>query len=145
MMNAFKGLLLVALTLATVGCGGGTPGGPGTPTKDKKPMVGQADETFTLDVPLLATSVKQGETKQVAIDIKRGKDFVEDVNLSFEAPKGITLDPASPAIKKGDTGTKFSIKAADDAPVGKFTVKVKGTPTKGSPASNEFTVSVDKK
>ncbi len=140
--------LLVAAVLTSVGCEKkGTQGGPGaTGATDKKPVVGQAEETFTLDVPNFSTKLKQGEAKQVAISIRRGKNFDEDVTLKFEnVAKGVTIEPASPVIKKGDTEAKFTVKAADDAALGDFTIKVKGTPTKGAVGSNEFKITVDKK
>jgi hypothetical protein len=57
----------------------------------------------------------------------------------------VTLDPASPVIKHGDTEAKITLKAADDAAVGDFTLKVTGHPTKGADAANEFKLTVDKK
>lgn len=140
--------LLAAALVVAAGCESkSTPGGPGaTRATDRNPPVGQADETFTLDVPNVATTIKQGEAKQVGIDIRRGTNFGEDVALSFEGvPKGVTIDPAGPAIKKADTGAKFTVKAADDAALGDFTIKVKGTPTKGASATNEFKITVEKK
>lgn len=139
--------LFAAALIVVTGCETkSTPGGAGATNTANRPVVGQANETFTLDVPNLATKIKQGEAKQVGIDIRRGTNFGEDVTLTFEdVPKGVTLDPASPALKKGDTGSKFTVKAADDAALGDFTIKVKGTPTKGTTASNEFKLVVEKK
>jgi uncharacterized membrane protein len=139
------GLLGVAL-LAGVGCHPGTTGGPGTPG-GKSPIVGQAEQTFKLDMPNLATKVKQGETKDVTIGIDRGKNFDQDVALKFEdLPKGVTIEPASPVIKHGEKEAKVAVHAADDAAIGDFTIKVDGTPgTKGATASNTFKVTVEKK
>ena len=128
-------------------------GGPGAanPTATKHYYdYGQADDTFNLSVPsstpYLSTSLKQGETKAVSISIKRGKNFDEDVTLQFaDMPKGVTLDPASPVIKHGDTEAKLMVKAEDDAALGDFTVKVTGHPTKGTDSSNEFKITVAKK
>ena len=146
MKTQIAGLLVAALVVFT-GCNKGTPGGPGaTNPNAKKPVVGQADETFTLSVPTLSTTVKQGETKTIEIGIKRGKNFDEDVTLKFaDAPTGLTIEPASPAIKHGDTVAKLTLKAADNAALGDFTIKVTGHPTKGADASNEFKLTVNKK
>jgi uncharacterized membrane protein len=146
MKTQIAGLLVAALVVFT-GCNKGTPGGPGaTNPSAKKPVVGQADETFTLSVPTLSTTVKQGETKTIEIGIKRGKNFDEDVTLKFaDAPTGLTIEPASPAIKHGDTVAKLTLKAADNAALGDFTIKVTGHPTKGADASNEFKLTVNKK
>ena len=134
-----------AAMFVLVGCNNGTPGGPGV-DKNKPSKVGQTADTFSLTVPELATKLKQGEAKDVTIGIKRGKNIDEDVTVKFEdVPKGVTFDPASPKIKHGDTEAKVGVKAADDAAVGDFTVKVIGKPTKGPEATNEMKVSVAKK
>jgi len=144
----FSGLTVMGL-LAFTGCEQGKPGGPGATTDRtaNKPIVGQASEqTFTLDVPNLETKLKQGETKQVAIGIAPGKNFAEDVTVKFmDVPKGVTLEPANPVIKHGDKEVKVKVKAADDAAVGTFGIKVAGTPAKGANASNEFKIAIVKK
>ncbi|HYV34951.1 MAG TPA: hypothetical protein VE988_04550, partial [Gemmataceae bacterium] len=110
------------------------------------PVLGQADDTFTLSVPTLATTLKQGETKTASIGIKRGKNFDGDVTIKFaETPKGLAIDPTSPVIKHGDTEAKITLKAAEDAALGDFTIKLTGHPTKGADAANEFKVTVQKK
>jgi uncharacterized membrane protein len=147
MKRLLAGLLATGL-LALTGCGSpGTPGGPGaTNPSVKKPMVGQAEEAFSLSVPALSTGIKQGEMKALSISIKRGKNFDEDVALAFgEMPKGLTIEPAKPVIKHGDSEVNLSLKAADDAALGDFTIKVTGSPKKGAEASNDFKVTVHKK
>lgn len=147
MKKLLASLSFLAL-VAFVGCETkSTPGGPGaTNPSAKKPLVGQADNTFTLDVPNLATNVKQGESKTVGIALNRGNNFEEDVTLKFDnLPKGVTVEPSDPTIKKGEKEAKITLKAAADAAVGDFNVKVTGHPTKGADASNEFKVTVDKK
>ena len=103
-------------------------------------------DTFTLSVPFWTTALKQGETKGFSISISRDKTFNQDVAVKFEGlPKGITVEPSTGGIKNGETEGKFSLKAADDAPVGDFVVKVMGHPTKGADASHDFKFSVAKK
>src|SRR5207249_9831146 len=101
---------------------------------------------FRLDMPGLSTSIKQGETRSVAIGIKRGKNFDQDVHLKFsELPKGLTIDPASPVMKRDDTQVKLTIKAANDAALGDFTIKTTGHPSQGAEASADLKVTVSKK
>ena len=141
------GLVGISLAVA-IGCSGqGTSGGPGkTNTTQKEPIIGQGEETFSLHTPMLSTHLKQGEQKQIDISIKRGKNFQEDVALKFEGlPKGVTADPAAPAIKHSDGEAKVTLKAADDAATGDFEVKVIGHPTKGTEAGNTFKLTIDKK
>jgi hypothetical protein len=146
-MTRFVAAALVAAigSVALVGCGTGTPGGATDRDKDR-PSITPADDTFTLSVPTLSTRMKQGEAKVVAIGIRRGKNFAQDVSLKLDGlPKGVTADPAAPEIKAGQEEAKVTLKAADDAAVGDFTVKVVGHPAKGADASNEFKLTVEKK
>ena len=149
--------VLSAALLAICGCSQGTPGGPGVrqqpispPVSSQtahKPIIGEAMETFTLSVPLLATSLKQGETKSVDISISRGTNFDGDVMLSFsELPTGITVNPARPAIKHGDAQVSITVAAAEDAALGDFVVKVTGQPSKGAvDAVNDLKLTVSEK
>jgi hypothetical protein len=144
MKSAFVATAAAALFLL-VGCNNGTPGGPGV-DKNKPKKVGQTEETFKLSLPETATKIKQGETKDVTIGIKRGKNIDEDVTIKFEdVPKGVTLDPSSPTIKHGDTEAKVNVKAADDAALGSFKVKVIGKPGKGEEARNDLDLTISKK
>ena len=140
------------------GCGlnTGTPGGPGadkakasekdSTLKKIEDKIKQPEETFSLKTPLLATKPKQGETKEIRHrhqgreELRPGRDA--EVR---RAPKGVTFDPASPTIKKGDTEVKVMVKVADDAAVGDFTVKVVGKPSKGDEATNESKLTIEKK
>ena len=113
MKNWCIGLLSVAV-LAMVGCQDkSTTGGPGATggSNRDKPLVGQADNTFTLDAPNLETNIKQGETKAITLGISRGKNFDQDVALELgQLPKGIKATPANPALKAGDKSSKSILK-----------------------------------
>jgi uncharacterized membrane protein len=148
--------LVVALAalVALAGCNKGTPGGPGVDKdKDKKSKVEQvedkvrqSEDTFTLSVPTFSVKMKQGESKAVTIGIKRGKNFDQDVTLKLDGlPKGVSVEPAEPAIKHGDKDAKLTFKAAGDAALGDFTVKVTGHPEKGGDATNELKLTVQEK
>jgi len=140
MKTAFAGLALMTLAALT-GCTQGTPGGPGT--TEEKPTFGQADNTFNLSVPRMATSLQQGDQMEATIGIKRAKNFDQDVALKFaEVPKGVTFEPSSPMIKQSDTEARITFKAGDEAPVGDFKIKVTGHPTKGGDAEVEFKLSI---
>jgi hypothetical protein len=132
--------------VAFTGCDRGTSGGPGATNTGGRVHVGQTENTFSLSVPTLATKLKQGESKIVTIGIKRGKNFDEDVALKCEnLPQGVTIEPATTEIKHGDSETKVTVKAAPDAAVGTFTVKVTGHPAKGPDATNELKLTIEKK
>jgi len=123
----------------------GHPTKGGDATTEFKLTVAPKD-TFTLSMPLLSPSLKQGDAKAVSIGIKRDKTFDQDVALSFaDLPTGVTVEPAGPTIKNGDGEAKFTLKAADDAALGTFTVKVTGHPKTGADATREFKFTVAKK
>jgi hypothetical protein len=116
---------------------------PALPGTDANPIAGDPENSFRLDAPNLATTVKQGETKVVTIGISRSKNFDQDVTLMFEGvPKGVTIDPAEPVIKRGDKEVKLNVTAAGDASLNSFTIKMTGHPATGKDAANEFKLTV---
>jgi len=139
MKSLFTGLAVMSMAITT-GCSQGTPGGPGTTdTSIKKSEFGQTNDTFNLSVPMMASSLQQGKKADVTVGIKRAKDFDEDVSLKFsDVPKGITVEPANPVIKHGDTDAKFAFKADENTVPGEFKIKVTGHPKKGEDAEIEF-------
>ena len=140
MKSSFAGLAVMTLAVLT-GCSQGTPGGPGA--TGKTPAYGQADDTFNLSVPVASSSIQQGNQTDATVGIKRAKNFDEDVTLKFaDVPKGVTVEPASPVIKHGDTDAKITFKADAEAPAGDFKVKVTGHPTKGGDAQVELKLTI---
>jgi hypothetical protein len=147
MKTSFAGLLISAL-MALAPCSPvSAQGGPGVTTpRQRQPAYGEAEKTFNLSVPRLSTTLHQGETKEVAIGIERGKNFERDVTFEFaEGPEGVTIASSSPIIKHGDTAAKVTLKAAAHASLGDFTAKVTGHPTEGPNSSSEFKITVAKK
>lgn len=140
-------VLLLGTMLAISGCNKSKPGGPGAALPDaEQATIGQTDDSFSLDAPMTSTNITQGEVKEIALGIKRGTDFDQDITLSFsEVPTGLSVSPVSPTIMHGDSEAKLSLSAAADAAIGDFTVTVTGHPAKGQNASTELKVTVDKK
>ena len=104
-----------------------------------------SDDTFTLDLPNLSTSLKQGETAIVSVGIAREEKFDDDVTLEFQnLPKGVTIEPEKPMIKVGDKEAKVTVKAAADAALGDHAIKVIGHPAEGKDATNELNITVTK-
>jgi hypothetical protein len=110
-----------------------------TTTNDKR------DDTFTVQVPAGATNVTQGKREEVTISIDRDGDFNEPVHIKFSAPKGITMVPAETSIKTGETKAKVAIEAAADAPVGRHSITVTGSPQTGASTSVKMDIDVKKK
>lgn len=116
---------------------------PAAPGTEANPALVDPEDTFRLDAPNLAVSIKQGETKVVTIGISRSKNFDQDVALKFQdLPKGITIDPAEPMIMHGDKEVKLNVTAAADAALNDFTIKMVGHPASGKDATNEFKLTV---
>ena len=147
-------LLLVTGIVAAAGCNKGTPGGPGvfsnennsgTVTTTNRPTYGEADKTFSLKVPALSTSIKQGETDTVTIGVDRGDNFEEDVTLELTGlPQGLTADPARAQIPRSEKEVLIKFSAADDAALGDFTIDVVGHPTQGADATSQLKLTVTK-
>jgi hypothetical protein len=90
-----------------------------------------------------SSSLQQGEQMVATVGIDRAKNFDEDVALKFaDVPQGVTIEPAIPVIKHGDTDTRITFKAEDEAPLGDFQVNVTGHPTKGTDARIEFKLTI---
>lgn len=145
-MNRILAAALVAAvgSSALVGCGSGSQGGPGA--SNKGGVVSAADDAFTLSVPTMSTRIKQSESRVVEVGIKRGRNFGQDVALKLDGlPRGVTADTNSPEIKAGQEEAKVTLRAADDAALGDFTVKVTGHPKTGADATNEFKLTIEKK
>ena len=105
--------------------------------------------TFSLDPPgfaLWSAGVKQGETKNYTVAINRDSEFKDDVTVKFDnLPKGVTIEPASPVIKNGESEAKVVVKAAPDAVVGDYKLKVTGHPSKGADVTREMGFQVSAK
>lgn len=105
-----------------------------------------AKDTFTLSVPILSTSLKQGSTQTVSIGISRQKSFNEDVALTFgELPTGVTLVLDDEVMKPGDSEANATLTATEDASLGDFAIKVTGHPVQGADATNELNITVVQK
>lgn len=125
--------ILGGMVIVLAGCGRTSERGGGTERKD----------TFTLSGPALTTSIKQGETQTVDVNLHRGKDFNQKVNLTAEAPKGIKVQLDSRVIEPSNKGpAPIRIAVGEDAAVGDQTILLTGTPESGNPTSLEVKVRV---
>lgn len=113
----------------------------------EKPDAGEADRTFSLSVPFESVALTQGEDTSVLIGINRGESFREDVAVEVsDLPTGVTLATTDPSIKHGSTDATLKLKAASDAALGDFTVKVTGRmASSGADFTREFKMTVAEK
>jgi uncharacterized membrane protein len=158
-MRVFTAAALFGLAIGVAGCSQeSTPGGPGvssqsrttsstsatpssstsTTTTANKPVVMDKNNTFTLEVPKMTTTVNKGKKEDVTISISRGSAFKESVKIQFHAPKGVTVTPAEPVIQAGQDKVTVSIQAAGDAPAGKSNIEVTAVPESGQSVSLEM-------
>ena len=142
---------LGAVVIGIAGCNQQTPGGPGatnqsngtTATTANRPTYGEAEGTFDINAPALATRVKQGESATATISLSRGKNFNENVVLKVtELPHGVSIDPIIPMIRNSDKETTLTFRAAPNAALGEFTVKVLGHPDKGVDATSTLKLTI---
>jgi uncharacterized membrane protein len=146
-MRTFALSLSLCGVLALVGCNNTPSGGPGasaTPQSSSNARA-DADNIFKLNLPTLTTSLKQGERKEIEIDITRGKTFTQDVNVKLTPVDGLKFEPAMATIKPSDKNVKINIEAMDNAPVGPKEVKVTGIPKSGTETSETFKVDIGAK
>jgi uncharacterized membrane protein len=143
---SFLSLGLSVLVFSVIGCNESKPGGPGASHSSDK-IVGKPADSFTVSAPATSTSVKQGEKNTLKFTVKRGKDFKQDVKLSFEGGKKLTFDPKSVESKASDTGdVSVNVMPDDDAPLGKQTITIRAKPEEGgSDTTTTFEVNVEKK
>jgi uncharacterized membrane protein len=145
MKRAFSVAVASALVLF-LGCNKSEPGGPDAKRSDaKNPITGAPNnESFRISAPAVDTTLKQGEHKQVDVEVERSKDFKQDVTLTFKGDKGVSVTPASATVKASDKDTtvKIKVSAEKTTPIGEATIHVTAKPQTGEPTSAEFKVNV---
>ena len=100
-------------------------------------------EGFEIAVPTFDVDMKQGDVQTIAISIKRGESFKQDVTLEIKAAKGISIEPTNVTVKASDIpDVQLRITIPKDAALGVYLVSVKGTPKTGGVAATEFSVKV---
>ena len=164
-MRLISAAALFGMVVGVAGCSQqSSPGGPGVSTQSKtttssstspasstmstttttriKPVVTDKNNTFTLEVPKMTTSVNRGKKEDVTISISRGTEFKESVKLQFHAPKGVTVTPAEPVIQAGQNKVTITIQAAGNAPAGKTNMDVTAVPQTGKTVSLQMPLEV---
>ena len=145
-MKCASTVVVLSALVINVGCNESEPGGPDAKSNiTRNPITGSPKkETFRISAPATATSLKQGEQKEVSVAVNRSSDFKQDVTLKFKADKGVSVTPETATVKASSSDTKLNvmISADKDAPVGKATIHVSATPETGDSTSADFTVNV---
>ena len=144
--NLFLAAILPA-AIALVGCGPTSNTG-GTPKSTDPAKATDKAGKFQLEGPsgIMPYGVKQGETKEYTVTVKRDGDFKQDVVLSFEGPKELGVEMADKKVAASTEGRGvFKVKVDDKAPVGEHTIKVMGKPEKGDSVTLDLKFKVEAK
>lgn len=136
-MNKVLFSAVAAFAFAAIGCnkspeGGATSGG----------------NTFKLSAPTISTTVKQGETRNIDVDVSHGNDFKDD--LTFEVakdsvPKGVEASLSKDKIPATEKKVVLMVKAAADATLGEGKIRVNAKPGTGNATSVEVPVKIEAK
>ncbi len=122
--------------LVVMGCGKTT-----EPAKTPGKTPPAEESTFKLELPTTATNIAKGQDEAVKIGVERGEDMKGEVELTFEAPEGLTIAPATAKIAADADDAEVTVKAADNAGVGEKDITVKGK-AGGKETSGTFKVEV---
>jgi uncharacterized membrane protein len=159
-MKTWHASLLLIPALVFLGCETkSTPGGPGAASGSKTRSTAtthpsgevsrttrteeskHSDDTFTLKGPLTATTLKQGEKKEIDVSISRGKEFKQDVKLKYTAPEGLKVT-GPPEIKPSENAAKVMVEVTKGAALGDHEIEITGTPETGKPTTLMVKVTV---
>jgi len=100
-------------------------------------------EGFKIVTPPVTTTIKQGETQGVTVNLHRGDNFKRDVTLAISATASISVDPTQALVRGSEKAdVNLRITAARDANLGEYKIYIKGTPETGEATKTEFTVKV---
>ena len=132
-----KRVFQVALVLAgcvTLGCSSSaTTGGDA------------AGKSFKITGPTVTPTIKQGTTQTIELSVSRDKEFKEDIALSPEHGKELTvkLDPST--YKASDDGkVKMEVTVDKEAAIAEHTIKITGKPAKGTASTTDVKIKVEK-
>lgn len=118
-------------------------GGPAGDTKPT-PSIKMPPGVFRLDLPALATRIKQGETRDLKIRIAKGEGFDLDVALSYKGlPRGVTIGRAT--IFEGEYSVVVKVRVGENTRPGAASITVVATPTKGVRAESTLELLIVKK
>lgn len=149
MIKWISNTLVAASLFAVVGCNGGMQdeptGGPGADVpsdQDQEPQ--QEGQTFTPTLGQENMELAAGGQKEVTLSIDRGDQFDQTVTAQINPPEGLTADPEEVEMAAGQTEAKFTLQAAQDAPVDQeLAVEIEFQPEQGQSVTKQLTVTIN--
>jgi hypothetical protein len=111
--------------------------------KEWRDRVADNPNAFRLSAKV-PSRVKVGETTTLVIQLERGRNFKQMVNLSCGALfKGIKVEPTSVLLKTNDTSAELKLTVEKDVPPGKYRVPLRATTPMGTTAEATITFVVE--
>ena len=107
-------------------------------------IAGKNEFRINTHTMFMSPTLKQGDTRELKITLKRGTEFKDDVALTADAPKGLEVkfpDSTISASEKEDVA--MSVTVAKDAPLGKQDIKVTGKAKGGATHTYNVPVNVE--
>jgi hypothetical protein len=103
-----------------------------------------AGASFDINAPNF--TLKQGESKDYTVGIKRAAGSTEAVTVSFDKlPTGVTVTPTKKTAEASDANVTFKMSAAANTSTGTAKCEVVGSPATGSAVKQSFDFTVKKK
>jgi hypothetical protein len=136
-------MIFAAALVAAIGCEQKSPPG-GHVSGPNNTTMGTPDMAFRLAVPATDVEVDQGKDEKFTVEVKKGKNFTQDVDVSFSGlPTGVTVSPATFTHTAADKENReITLTAAKDAPKGEYTITVIGKPKTGEATKTTMKIEV---
>ena len=120
-----------------------TSGGCALNRSEKGGEISLSNSEFRISAPVMGTSVKQGQVQTVQVNLHRGAQFNQDVDIRVKTPDGLSVEPESITIRASDpAAVQLVLTADDDAPIVTLQVEVEGTPKRGKATWVQFPVRI---
>jgi uncharacterized membrane protein len=138
--------LIFAVAACPTGCTKTTEeGGPGAVQNESNTSnrdTENEDQTFTLSLPRLKTSIEQGGEETVKIDVNLGDEFRQEVTISVEPPEGLSVAPKTARVTAETDEVSVVVKADPDAALGRKEINVVGKPAEGKSVTGTIEVEI---
>jgi len=127
---------VAAFVLVPIGCNKGPEGGA-TPASP-----------FSLTGPTRYTTITQGETQNIDVEINRSSSFSDDLTLQVAkstVPKGLEVALSKDKVSASENKVTLTLKATNAAAPGQYDVRINAKHGAGDATSVEVPVKVEPK
>lgn len=78
----------------------------------------------------------------MSISANKGERFDDEIELTFDPPEGISIEPETVTVARGETDAEFTVKVDGDAAAGEKSIPVTGRSGTGLKTSGSFKIEV---